>query len=821
MFNALRSASRRRASKLTITSNPVSAANDAISNSSAAAVALLLIALAYERIGNGNDEDAKCGCSNQDNAQAQPQPDTTTSMQQSSFFTNWSSSNAIGSGRPFAPLSAAQCEHSTSRFHLLPDHDLRLQRSVTSKRMSQEAVTRSFFSLYEVDFDNPLGSGAYGDVYLCRDRATGEKYALKKIPKEYTQNAEFQREMNALLHLRANGGHPNICMLKANFDEEDDYLLVFDLVDGGEMFYHLIQHGAYSEADASRLVRQVASALDFCHGIGVVHADLKPENIMLRNYLHQKNRADFEVKLIDFGCSEVLSHPEEHSGTRLPSRKLTHADGATTAYCPPEAFDNDSIDIDPSVDMWALGVIIFTMLLGRHPFDLDCDATDEEIGRRIKEQRRPPLKDCPFDVEISDSAIDLLTRLMEPDPKKRMTAYEMLHHPWVTGETAREEVIEDSVKRLKQVQRYKSGLEKSVIESLLSFSDQDDEDSDVQLEPKDNKRTPLLERAFDNIDKDKKGFLSKKDLKSLPTSQLMRRTTTNRESSREEGDDKMSFTNFSDLVGENLKSVHFPRGHVIYNEDDDGDYVYFINSGTIEVSTKDGFRTKKGQGAYFGKGGILGRKRKTTITCTTPVNVIKMDKTLFEKYIMKGSNIGLKLREKANTERFSRAVSIMNRHGDMFETTYKQGDVIFDNGQVPRDAFIVKEGIIDINAAEHKIYTVKKGRLFGVQSHVLKRNRQAAAVCKTDTCVVQSMPYEKLQALADNYPELQDTLKHLALRQEFRRAMVLQRKKSFPNRDELKEAFDEVDVDRSGTLDAKEIHNLMESLGMAFSDKDL
>ena len=100
-------------------------------------------------------------------------------------------------------------------------------------------------------------------------------------------------------------------------------------------------------------------------------------------------------------------------------------------------------------------VIIFTMLLGRHPFDLECDASDEEIGKRIKEQRRPPLKDCPFDVNISDSAIDLLNRLMEPDPKKRMTAHEMLHHPWVTGETAREEVIEDSVKRLKQVQRYK------------------------------------------------------------------------------------------------------------------------------------------------------------------------------------------------------------------------------------------------------------------------------------------------------------------------------------------------------------------------------
>lgn len=93
--------------------------------------------------------------------------------------------------------------------------------------------------------------------------------------KEFTEHVEFQREMNALLQIRAHGGHPNICMLRENFDEEDDYLLVLDLVMGKEMFDHLIEHGAYSEADASRLVRQVASALDFIHGIGVVHADLK------------------------------------------------------------------------------------------------------------------------------------------------------------------------------------------------------------------------------------------------------------------------------------------------------------------------------------------------------------------------------------------------------------------------------------------------------------------------------------------------------------------------------------------------------------------
>ena len=70
----------------------------------------------------------------------------------------------------------------------------------------------------------------------------------------------------------------------------------------------------------------------------------------------RSTRGDSVIKIIDFGCSEVLSHPEEaDSGVRLPSRNLTHADGATTAYCPPEAFDGECIALDPSVDMWALG----------------------------------------------------------------------------------------------------------------------------------------------------------------------------------------------------------------------------------------------------------------------------------------------------------------------------------------------------------------------------------------------------------------------------------------------------------------------------------
>lgn len=483
--------------------------------------------------------------------------------------------------------------------------------------------------------------------------------------------------------------------------------------------------------------------------LNIPSTDLKPENVMLR-----KTRGDAVIKLIDFGCSEVLSHPEEEdTGVRLPSRTLTHQEGATTAYCPPEAFDEEESALGPSADMWAVGVIVYMMLVGRHPFDLDCDASDEEIGRRIKEKRQPPLKDCPFAEPLSPSALDLLSKLMEPDPKKRMTAYDMLHHPWVTGETASEYVMEDSAKRLKQLLRYKSGIERTVIEKLLTFSEED-----KSLDSLVDKQTSLLERAFDHMDKDKKGYLDRKDLKalSLPESKL-RRMKTN----REEAEHKMSFNHFSDIIGQNMRSVHFKKGDVVYQEDDPGDYMYFINSGTIEVSTWDGFRATKGQGDFFGKGGILGRKRRTTITCTTPVNALRIDKDFFSKYVIKGSPLATKLREKGNKEKFERALYIMGRDGNMTEKTYKKSDVIFQEGEAPSDAYIVKEGLVDVVASEHHIYSVKPGRLFGINSQTLKRNRKASAVCATDTCVMKEMPLQRLQKLADRFPVLQSTLHEL------------------------------------------------------------
>lgn len=98
-------------------------------------------------------------------------------------------------------------------------------------------------SAYDVDWDNPLGEGGFGAVYLAINRRTGERVALKKMPKKYTDDASFQREMEALLAIQKAGGHPNVMQFRENFDEGLDFYLTMDYISGGEMFDHLINSG--------------------------------------------------------------------------------------------------------------------------------------------------------------------------------------------------------------------------------------------------------------------------------------------------------------------------------------------------------------------------------------------------------------------------------------------------------------------------------------------------------------------------------------------------------------------------------------------------
>ena len=427
-----------------------------------------------------------------------------------------------------------------------------LARHSTIRRIEDTATRVTLESRYSVNWSKPLGEGAFGEVFVATDRKTGEQFALKKIAKKYTDDTCFQREMNALMHLRKNGGHPHICSLREQFNEGDFYYLILDLVSGGEMFDHLVRQGAYSEADAARLVREVASALAFLHGIGCVHGDMKPENIMLST----EHSSDSVVKLVDFGCAQVTA---EDSAFTVSAEAHSAASGKgeiaiTPAYCPPEVLDKRlrKPTNDPSMDMWALGIILYIMLTGMHPFDLEGNASDDEIKDNVLKSKGPPLKDNPFTAHLSPDAIDVIQKLLTKNPKKRMTAFEMLQHPWVSGKTARRDKMADSDKKLSKYRVFKSGLEARVFKDIFNWAEENDHEV--------SKRTSLIERCFHNLDLEHKGYITTKDLRSFS------KLEGANDAKEKEEETPLTLSSFSDLLSDHMQDKYFPKGHVLYRQ---------------------------------------------------------------------------------------------------------------------------------------------------------------------------------------------------------------------------------------------------------------
>ncbi|BAT96371.1 calcium-dependent protein kinase 32-like isoform X1 [Vigna umbellata] len=277
-----------------------------------------------------------------------------------------------------------------------------------------------------------LGRGEFGVTYLCRDKETKEEWACKSISKKKLRTAidieDVRREVEIMRHLPK---HPNIVSLKDTFEDDSAVHLVMELCEGGELFDRIVARGHYTERAAATVVKTIVEVVQMCHKHGVMHRDLKPENFLFGN-----KKESAPLKAIDFGLSVIFK----------PGEKFNEIVGSPY-YMAPEVLKRN---YGPEVDIWSAGVILYILLCGVPPFWAETEqGVAQAIIRSVVDFRREPWP------KVSDNAKDLVKKMLDPDPKRRLTAQEVLDHPWLQnakkapnvslGETVRSKLMQFSV----------------------------------------------------------------------------------------------------------------------------------------------------------------------------------------------------------------------------------------------------------------------------------------------------------------------------------------------------------------------------------------
>ncbi|XP_052187380.1 calcium-dependent protein kinase 7-like isoform X2 [Diospyros lotus] len=253
-----------------------------------------------------------------------------------------------------------------------------------------------------------LGRGVFGITYLATDLETGERFACKSISKEKLRTAvdieDVRREVQIMKHLPE---HPNIVSLKDTFEDNNAVHIVMELCEGGELLDQIVARAHYTERASALIMQTIVEVVQTCHRHSVMHRDLKPENFLFAN---KKEMAP--LKAIDFGLS-IFFKPGDH---------FTEIVGSPY-YMAPEVLKRD---YGPQIDVWSAGVILYILLCGSPPFwaDTEQGLAQAIICSVIDFQRDPWPK-------VSDNAKDLVKRMLDPDPKTRLTAQEVLEHPWL------------------------------------------------------------------------------------------------------------------------------------------------------------------------------------------------------------------------------------------------------------------------------------------------------------------------------------------------------------------------------------------------------
>ena len=255
-----------------------------------------------------------------------------------------------------------------------------------------------------------LGSGAFSVVKLGINKKSGAQTAVKIVSKAKLTEEDLE-SLYVEIDILGKLDHPNIIKLFETFDEGNEYLIVTELVAGGELFDRIVSKSHYTEKEARDLVRLFLQTMAYMHGKGVVHRDLKPENLLLVS-----DDDDANVKIADFGFAKKVS-----------DLTVNEVACGTPGYVAPEILRGDRYGTE--VDIWSMGVICYVLLAGYPPF---YDEDQKKLFKKIKNGVYYFHED--HWANTSPEAIDMIKKMLCVSQSERATANELLSHPWITLE---------------------------------------------------------------------------------------------------------------------------------------------------------------------------------------------------------------------------------------------------------------------------------------------------------------------------------------------------------------------------------------------------
>ncbi|XP_067127378.1 MAP/microtubule affinity-regulating kinase 3 isoform X10 [Centruroides vittatus] len=275
------------------------------------------------------------------------------------------------------------------------------EESIPAPRISARSRTSEEPHIGRYRLLKTIGKGNFAKVKLAKHLPTGKEVAIKIIDKTQLNPSSLQklfREVRIMKML----DHPNIVKLYQVIETEKTLYLVMEYASGGEVFDYLVAHGRMKEKEARAKFRQIVSAVQYCHQKRIIHRDLKAENLLLDG--------EMNIKIADFGFSNEF----------VPGQKLDTFCGSPP-YAAPELFQGKKYD-GPEVDVWSLGVILYTLVSGSLPFD----------GANLKELRERVLRGkyrIPF--YMSTDCENLLKKFLVLNPAKRASLETIMKDKWM------------------------------------------------------------------------------------------------------------------------------------------------------------------------------------------------------------------------------------------------------------------------------------------------------------------------------------------------------------------------------------------------------